>query len=70
MAASEAELNQVVFHSFGDKEFNDCFSSAVNLLEKANVTVGQLWNFIQNYEKKASNDDDLGLLKYLCKVLK
>ena len=72
MAASEANLQELVFCSFSDKEFNENFQQVINIVEKKKLTVGDLWRELKNYEKclKSVDQSGIGCLKYIQKVLK
>ena len=50
IAGSLAGVEKFDFYSFGDQVFQTRFEAAVAALE--GKTVGELWNFIQDFKKK------------------
>lgn len=71
MAASEAKLEELVFCSFSDTEFNKNFQALLKLVEEKKPTVGDLWKYLKEYEKslKTVDQSGVGCLKFLKEVL-
>ena len=71
MAASEAKLEELVFCSFSDTEFNKNFQAVLKLVEEKKPTVGDLWKYLKEYGKslKTVDQSGVGCLKFLKEVL-
>lgn len=71
MAASEAKLEELMFYSFSDTEFNENFQAVLRLFGEKKPTVGDLWKYLKEYEKSLETVDQsgVGCLKFLKKVL-
>jgi hypothetical protein len=52
ISASMAGVSTLEYYSFGDELFRRQFQTCIQLFQKNEVTVGQLWNLIKEFEKE------------------
>lgn len=52
ISASMAGVSTLEYYSFGDELFGRQFQTCIQLFQKNEFTVGQLWNLIKEFEKE------------------